>query len=127
MKPIEGELRPIRDKVLVCDMEFGIEKTASGILLTSDDGKRSGIHPRWARVYAIGPEQTSVEIGQWILLSHGRWSRGIDYVTPDGEKITIRMADNDAILLVSDHKPDDTMRSISAEAGSNYNFNIPGA
>ena len=37
------------------------------------------------------------------------------------------MADNSAILLVSNEKPDDVMRSVSAEAGSNYNFNIPGA
>jgi co-chaperonin GroES (HSP10) len=127
MKPIEGELRAIRDKIIVCDMEFGLEKTASGILLHSDDGKRSGIHPRWAKVYAIGNEQTSVKVGDWILLEHGRWSRGIEYLTPDGEKITIRMADKDAILLVSDNKPADVMRSVSAEAGSNFNFNIPGA
>jgi co-chaperonin GroES (HSP10) len=127
MKPIEGKLRAIRDKVIVCDMEFGIEKTAGGILVSSDDGKRSGIHPRWARVYAVGPEQHSVKEGQWVLLSHGRWSRGIEHLTPNNEKITIRMADNDAILLVSDSKPTDVMRSVSAEAGSNYNFNIPGA
>jgi co-chaperonin GroES (HSP10) len=127
MKKVTGKLRPIRDRIIVCDMEFGMEKTASGLLITSDDGKGSGIHPRWARVYAVGPEQTQVKAGEWVLLSHGRWSRGIDYISPKGEEITIRMADNDAILVVSDEKPDDVMRSVAVGAGSNVNFNIPGA
>lgn len=127
MNKIKGKLAPLGDKILVSDMEFGIERTASGILVHSDDGKRSGIHPRWAKVYAVGPEQKDVNVGDWILLEHGRWGRGIDYVNSSGEEIVIRHADKDAILLVSDKKPDGVMRSVSAEAGSNFNFNIPGA
>ena len=127
MNKIKGKLRPIKDKILISHMEFGMEKTSSGILLNSDNGKRTGIHPRWAKVYAVGEEQTDVKVGDWILLEHGRWSRGIDYVTAEGEEITIQMADNNAILLVSEKKHNDVMRAVSAEAGSNFNFNIPGA
>ena len=107
---VKGTLKPLRDKVIVKDMQFGIEKTAGGIFLPSDDGKSSGVHPRWAQVFAVGPEQKDVEVGQWILLEHGRWSRGHEYQDDSGEKFDIRLADNAAILLVSDDQPNDTMR-----------------
>lgn len=127
MNPISGKITAFGDRILVSDMEFGLEKTKSGILLHSDDGKTSGVHPRWAKVFAIGPDQTDVKVGDWVLLQHGRWSRGIEYINEAGNKITLRRADNDAILLVSDEKPEDVLRAYSVGAGSNVNFNIPGA
>ena len=111
MSTVKGKIRPLHDKVLVRDMEFGMEKTSSGIFLPSDDGKSSGIHPRWARVWAIGEEQKDVEIGQWILLEHGRWSRGIKYESDNGDQFDIRLADTNAILAVSDKKPNEVVRS----------------
>jgi co-chaperonin GroES (HSP10) len=125
MKPVEGNLRPLDKKVLVTDMEFGMETTAGGIILHSDDGKSTGIHPRWAKVYAIGPNQNEVKVGEWILLEHGRWSRGINYLTPEGDEIVIRLADNNAILMSSDEKPEGAQRNEVVGAGSNFNFNIP--
>jgi co-chaperonin GroES (HSP10) len=107
---VKGKLKPLRDKVLVRDMQFGMEKTAGGIFLPSDDGKSSGIHPRWGRVFAVGPEQTDVKINDWILVEHGRWSRGTVYETPEGEDIEIRLVDNNSILLVSNDPPNDAMR-----------------
>lgn len=127
MNIVKGQLRPLRDNILVTDMEFGMEKTAGGILLHSDDGKGSGIHPRWARVFAIGGEQKDVKVGDWILLEHGRWSRAIKYITDKEEEITIHQADKNAILLISDEKPDDVLRSTAIGAGSNVNLNIPNA
>jgi co-chaperonin GroES (HSP10) len=128
MAAIKGTIKPLGNKVLVYDMEFGMEKTAGGILLTSDDGKRSGIHPRWAKVFAVGPDQTEVKVGEWILLEHGRWSRSHIYETEDGQKLDLRLADINAMLMSSEDKPDnDAMRVATAEAGSNFNFNIPGA
>lgn len=123
----EGTLKPLGDKIMVCDMDFGMEKTSSGLILPSDDGKSTGIHARWARVYSVGPKQKHIKVNEWILIEHGRWSRGIDHYNEDGEKITIRLIDNDAILLVSDEKPLDVIRSAPVGAGSNFNFNIPGA
>lgn len=103
-------LNPLRDSVLVTDMNFEFRVTTSGIILPSDDGKNSGIRPRWGKVYAIGPEQTDVQIGQWILVSHGRWTRGVEIIDDSGKKSTIRKVDNNDILIVSDEPvTDDTM------------------
>lgn len=127
MNKVTGTLRPLGDKVFITDMEFGMEKTAGGIILHSDDGKSQGIHPRWARVFAVGPDQHDVTVGEWILLEHGRWTRGFQYETELGKEITVRMAENKAIMMSSDEKPEGAMRLNAVGAGSNVNFNIPGA
>ena len=54
---ITGTLVPLKDKVFVSDMEFGEEFTQSGIILQSSNGKSEGIHPRWGKVWAVGPDQ----------------------------------------------------------------------
>jgi len=126
MKPVTGKIIPLYDKILVTDMEFGMEKTASGIYFLSDDGKSAGIHPRWARVWAIGPDQQDVKVGEWVCVKHGRWTRGIEYRKDAGEDITIRMVDNNAIMMSADEKPYDVDRREAVGAGSNFNFNIPG-
>ncbi len=118
---VKGKLLPLRDKVIIYNMNFDMERTKSGIWLTSDDGKSSGIHPRWGQVFAVGPDQQDVTPGQWILLEHGRWSRGIKYESEEGEVIEIRLADKEAILCVSDEKPDDAMR---VNFGT-FNLNVP--
>jgi len=50
MSVIKGKLRPLRNTVLVSDMGFEEQTTASGIVIQSDDGKSHGVKPRWARV-----------------------------------------------------------------------------
>jgi co-chaperonin GroES (HSP10) len=109
---VKGKLTPLRDKVLISDMEFGDETTNRGIIIPSGNGKLSGIHPRWGKVFAIGPLQKDVKIGDWILLEHGRWSRGTKYEMDDGSIIDIRLADNAAIMMVADKKPEDVYRSV---------------
>ena len=103
-----GKLRPIKDHILVTDMKFDQRKTKGGILLLNDDGKSEGIRPRWARIHAVGPEQTEFKAGDWILVSHGRWTRGLEYVE-DGveESVTVRRVDVKDIMAVADEKPDD--------------------
>lgn len=124
---VKGKITPLRDNVFITDMDFGMQQTSAGIYVASDDGKSSGIHPRWGKVWAIGPDQKDVTIGDWILVEHGRWTRGIDYENDTGDVITIRMVENKSILISSDEKPNDIYRSVSIGAGSNVNFNIPGA
>ena len=102
---IAGEIKPLHDSVIVTDMDFNDRKLASGILLLGDDGKTDGIRPRWSKVYAIGPEQQDIKLGQWILVEHGRWSRGLKIVK-DGEEFVIRRVDPDAIIFVSDEEPE---------------------
>jgi len=107
MSTIIGKLTPIRDHVIVEEMDFGEQKTASGIIIMSDDGKGMGIKPRWGKVYAVGSEQKDIQAGDWILLEHGRWTRGFEIEDDEGNIKTLRKADNDAILMVSDEKPAD--------------------
>jgi len=110
-KPIQVDsLRALNDHVLVADMNFKERKLSSGIYLLNDDGRGAGIRPRWAKVYATGPEQQDITVGQWILVAHGRWTRGITIEDPTGE-VTIRRVDPNDILLVSDTDPggDDTV------------------
>jgi co-chaperonin GroES (HSP10) len=125
---ISGTFKPLHDKVFVTDMEFGDEVTQSGIVLRSDNGKSEGIHPRWGRVWAVGPKQKDVKVGEWLLIEHSRWTRTINYEEADGTIVPIRMVELNAIILVSDEKPENSvMRSTVVGAGSNVNFNIPGA
>lgn len=107
MKAQASRLKPIRKHILVRDMNFGEQKTATGIILRSDDGKSEGVKPRWARVFAIGPEQTDVKVGEWVLLDHGRWTRGVEVEEDDGTKFTIWRADPEGILATADEKPSD--------------------
>ena len=107
MTTITGNITPIRDHVLVEEMYFGDQRTATGIIIMSDDGKSSGVKPRWGKVYAVGPEQEDVTVGDWIFIEHGRWTRGFDLELEDGTIKTLRKVDNAAIMMISDEKPSD--------------------
>jgi co-chaperonin GroES (HSP10) len=94
-------IRALHNHILVKDMHFGERFTSHGILLPGDDKTSTGIRSRWAEVYAVGPKQTDVTVGQYVLVSHGRWTRGIQLETEDSD-LTLRRVDNNDILLVSD-------------------------
>ena len=102
---VDYDITPLKKRVLVSNMHFGETKTAGGIILTDDDGTESGIHPRWAKVYAVGDQQDDVQVGQWLLIAHGRWSRALK-VKKDGVELEVRMIDENDILLLSDEEPD---------------------
>ena len=102
---VDYDITPLKKRVLVSDMHFGETKTKGGIILTDDDGSEGGIHPRWGKVYAIGDQQEDVTVGQWVMVSHGRWSRGFK-IKKKGVELEVRMIDENDILLVSDDEPD---------------------
>lgn len=108
---VKGKIIPLRNNVIVSDMNFEQQVTKSGIVLTSDNGKTSGIHPRWGRVFAVGPDQRDVKIGEWILIEHGRWTRTIEYEQSADEVIELRMVEEKSILAISEERPLDVMRS----------------
>jgi len=104
-------LKFFRDHVIVSEMSFEDRITNGGIILVNDDKKSAGIRPRWAKIYGLGPDQTDPQyaIGKYILISHGRWTRGITVETPSGKQ-TLRKVDPNDILLVSDEPMyDETM------------------
>jgi co-chaperonin GroES (HSP10) len=101
-----GKIKALGDTVIVSDMEFDQRISAGGIVILNDDMKNSGIRPRWGKVYAIGPEQKSIKVGQYVMVAHGRWTRGLKIEDETGEK-TIRKVDTNDILLVSDEPVND--------------------
>ena len=98
--------------IVVTDMKFDDRITANGIILMNDDKKSAGIRPRWAKVYAVGPDMNDddIAVGKYILISHGRWTRGITVEDETGKK-TVRKVDENDILLVSDSAMDDETMS----------------
>jgi co-chaperonin GroES (HSP10) len=124
---VTGKIVPIKNNVLISDMEFGEETSKGGIVMLSANGKSEGIHPRWGKVWAVGPQQHDIKVGEWILIEHGRWTRTIEFETEDGEMLELRMVELKSVLMSADEKPVGAMRNAAIGAGSNVNFNIPGA
>jgi co-chaperonin GroES (HSP10) len=116
-----ASLKPLRDAVIVSDMSFDMRTTTAGIVLLNDNGTGLGIRPRWAQVYAVGPEQQDVQPGNWICVAHGRWTRGIE-IDDNGVEHTIRRVDPNDILLVSDEQPQDDTMSTAEHVESKHRF-----
>lgn len=94
---------------MIHNMHFGEQRTSGGLIVLGDDGKDRGIYPRWGQIYAKGHENTDeYQVGDWILIEHGRWTRGITYEEDSGsESITLRMVDTNCVLMWSKEKPND--------------------
>ena len=100
------KIRALHDDVIVKDMDFGEMVTAGGIVVQSDNAKVHGIKPRWGQVYKVGPKQTDVKEGQWILIEHGRWTRKV--TIDDGEGVKdFQKVETKSILAVADERPND--------------------
>lgn len=100
------EFIPLKDSVVVHKMQFGERLSHGGLILPNDDMKSAGVRPRWAKIYATGPEQTELQVGQWIYIAHGRWTRGVKIQDSEGEQV-VRKVDTNDILLVSDEQVED--------------------
>lgn len=99
----KDKFHPIKDYIVVSDMAFDERISRGGIIILNDDMKGQGIRPRWCKIYKFGPEyKGELEVGQWICVSHGRWTRGLDIEDEEGKK-TLRRVDPNDILLVSDY------------------------
>jgi len=98
-------IKALKKKVIITNIESGAQLTKRGIIIPDDDGKPSGIRPRWAEVFAVGDDVTDLKPGEWILISHGRWTRGVDIMTEDGA-VTLRGVDYpEGVLLAATAKP----------------------
>ena len=104
---VTGTIKPLGAKVFVIDMEFGEQKSAGGIYIPSANGKAEGITPRWGRVWAIGPDQQDVKVGEWICVEHGRWTRTVKVEQEDGSILEVRMVDTKDVMMSADEKPED--------------------
>jgi co-chaperonin GroES (HSP10) len=124
LNTIKGKPRAIGNRVLVTDMYFGEQTTESGLIISTDDGKERGIYPRWAKVYSKGPDnKDDYSIGEWILVEHGRWTRGIKIETEDDGEIEIRMVEAESILAYSNEKPSGVQ--IGSTTGNGESVTVP--
>ena len=114
-----NSVRPIHNRVIVSGMHFGETQTDGGIIITSDDGKDRGIKPRWGQVVSKGSDNDDpYEVGDWILVEHGRWSRGFDVDTEgNGEYTTMRVVEAESVLLYTNEKPKDMLWGDKTDAG----------
>tara|TARA_B100000212_G_scaffold265420_1_gene204946 strand:+ start:612 stop:1013 length:402 start_codon:yes stop_codon:yes gene_type:complete len=109
------DIRAVGNRVIVSDMHFGEQKTRGGIIIRDDDGTSRGIYPRWGRVFRKGPKNSEpYEEGQWVLVEHGRWTRGLSITIGDVER-TLRMVEAESILGYSENQPADAI------IGTEYN------
>lgn len=94
--------KALRETVLVTDIQKG-ERMVGRIIIPNDDGKSSGVRERWAKVYAVGEGVRDINEGDWLLLKHGNWTRGMDLVDDNGEPFTIwKVNYPDGCLAVAD-------------------------
>ena len=111
---VTGTIKPLHDKIFVSNMEFGEQKTASGIYVPSANGKAEGITPRWGKVWAVGDAQKNVKVGEWVLVEHGRWTRTVEVEQEDGNVLEVRMVESSAIMMTSNEQPSvDYYRSLN--------------
>ena len=96
------DFKPLKNQLFCTEMDEGVHRTAGGIILRDDQGSSEGIRPRWAKVAYKGEGIDDVEIGEWVLIEHGRWAPRMTLEFPD-HKIDVWKVDQNAILLVSDH------------------------
>jgi co-chaperonin GroES (HSP10) len=116
------KLKPVGNRVLVSDMHFGEQTTESGLIISNDNGKERGIYPRWGRVYAKGPQNKGpYNIGDWILIEHGRWTRGLD-IEIDDNKVEVRMVETESILCWANEKPEGYSMGTTTENGNSIDI-----
>lgn len=58
--------------------------TRGGLIVMANNESENGIRPRWFQTISVGKEIDYIKEGEYILVAHGRWTRGLDV---DGEKV----------------------------------------
>ena len=104
-----SKLVALPSKLIVNKLKHG-ERILGSIIIKNDDATSRGIRPRWAQVYSVGDDITDVNVGEWVLVKHGRWTRGFKF--GDAESTSdlddLHVIDYpDAVLLVSEDEPVD--------------------
>ena len=123
LSKIKGDVAAVGNRVIVSDMYFGEQKTTGGLIIKDDDGTTRGIYPRWAKVYSKGPRnKEDYDIGHWILIEHGRWTRKIKIDDGEGEK-EFQKVETKSIIAVANEKPNDFYIGQEFSNGSSMNIN----
>lgn len=61
------------------DLEYGERKSKGGIIIRAEyfDNNGEFVRPRWGKVLYKNDEIYDVNVGDYILLKHGRWSTSL--------------------------------------------------
>jgi len=111
-------IKPLKERVLAELLGLHERVTASGIILQAENGKERGIRPRWAQVHLVGEGIDWVEPGQYVLVSHGRWSRQFE-CEHNGQKLKLVHLDNKEVLAVQDEEPNDDFIGSNTDTSPN--------
>lgn len=101
------KIKPLRERVLAELLGLDQRVTAGGIILPADNGKDTGIRPRWAQIRYVGEGIDWVKPGDYVLVAHGRWTRALDVVDENGVKFKMVRLDNSDILGVHEDVPEE--------------------
>ena len=88
-------------------LQLGERVSQGGIVLMDDNGKNSGIRPRWAKIWKVADDVTDVKPGQWALCEHGRWTMRIKIKDENNQDFEFVKLDPNGILAVQDEEPQD--------------------
>ena len=102
------ELKPLSGKIFA-QVQFRERKSAGGIYILNDEGKDHGIRPRWAKVWKLGEDhEHDIEVGDWILIEHGRWTQKFLWKNPDtGIEHYFHAIDPNGIMAVQKEVPEE--------------------
>lgn len=103
------ELKPLGDKVMGKMIDAFDDKISKGGFITTEtEGTDGAIRPRWFEVTHVGPGQQDVIVGDYVLVEHGRWTRGLDFYGTSRKEDFIFRIDEDGMFAVTKENPLDT-------------------
>lgn len=107
---IPNELVCLPNSLYVDSLEIGEKTTKSGFIIPEEkmDARGEFVRPRWARVIFKSDDIDYLNIGDWVLLSHGRWSSSIVIINKDEKKkiwFVSPKSIKEGLLAVSKNKP----------------------
>lgn len=93
------------NKILADWIDMGMKKQG-GVIIPDDQMKERGIRNRICRIHAVGEGvNKDIKPGDFILVSHGRWTRGVD-MEINGKITTLRGIEYSEIIGVYDEQPE---------------------
>lgn len=108
---IPNNLECFKNTLFVEELEHGEKKTDWGFIIPEEkmDFEGNFIHPRWAKVLYKADNLKDIDVGDWVLISYGRWSSSI-LATIHGEEkniwyISEKSLKEGALIAKSKNKP----------------------
>ena len=109
-------IRPLPGNIFAI-LQLGERVTKGGIVLMDDNGKNSGIRPRWAQIWKVADNIDWVKPGQWVLCEHGRWTMRITVKDDEGKDFQFVKLDPNGIMCVQDEAPTDQQIGDTFDSG----------